>query len=165
MQRSPLLHPQQVPLGASLCRAVRGHWGIENRLHWQLDVTFQEGQCRIRKGRADTKFSILRRAALAMLKNERTLKVGMKNKRLSAGWNSTILNKSLSERDLWCNRPEGSAGSPAARHCVSARCQRGRSGQAVFSRTRYGRGAVLASGPTMMIRSRPWCSVLCDSGR
>ena len=43
--------------------AVRGHWGIENRLHWQLDVTFQEDQCRIRQGHADANFSILRRAA------------------------------------------------------------------------------------------------------
>jgi len=39
--------------------AVRGHWGIENRLQWQLDVTFQEDQCRIRKGHADENFSAL----------------------------------------------------------------------------------------------------------
>jgi predicted transposase YbfD/YdcC len=71
--------------------AVRGHWGIENRLHWQLDVTFQEDQCRIRHGHADANFSILRRAALSMLKNECTLKVGIKNKRLTAGWDDTYL--------------------------------------------------------------------------
>ena len=76
-------------------RAVRGHWGIENRLHWQLDVTFQEDQCRIRKGHADANFSILRRTALAMLKNESTLKVGIKNKRLSAGWNEAYLEQVL----------------------------------------------------------------------
>jgi predicted transposase YbfD/YdcC len=75
--------------------AVRGHWGIENRLHWQLDVTFQEDQCRIRKGHADTNFSILRRTALAMLKNESTLKLGVKNKRLSAGWNEAYLEQVL----------------------------------------------------------------------
>ena len=75
--------------------AVRGHWGIENRLHWQLDVTFQEDQCRIRKGHADANFSILRRTALAMLKNESTLKVGIKNKRLSAGWNEAYLEQVL----------------------------------------------------------------------
>jgi predicted transposase YbfD/YdcC len=75
--------------------AVRGHWGIENRLHWQLDVTFQEDQCRIRQGHADTNFSILRRAALALLKNEPTAKLGIKNKRLSAGWNETYLEKVL----------------------------------------------------------------------
>ena len=75
--------------------AVRSHWGIENRLHWQLDVTFQEDQCRIRKGHADTNFSTLRRTALSMLKNESTLKVGVKNKRLTAGWDENYLAKVL----------------------------------------------------------------------
>ena len=51
--------------------AVRGHWGIENRLHWQLDVTFGEDHCRTRKGHADANFSILRRTApgLALTKS------------------------------------------------------------------------------------------------
>ena len=75
--------------------AVRGHWGIENRLHWQLDVTFQEDQCRIRQGHADANFSILRRTALSMLKNEHTLKVGIKNKRLAAAWDESYLEKVL----------------------------------------------------------------------
>lgn len=75
--------------------AVRGHWGIENRLHWQLDVTFQEDQCRIRQGHADANFSILRRTALSLLKNEPTLKVGIKNKRLTAGWDEGYLEKVL----------------------------------------------------------------------
>jgi predicted transposase YbfD/YdcC len=75
--------------------AVRGHWSIENRLHWQLDVTFQEDQCRIRQGHADANFSILRRAALSLLKNETTLKVGIKNKRLTAGWDERYLEKVL----------------------------------------------------------------------
>ena len=74
---------------------VRGHWGIENRLHWQLDVTFQEDLCRIRKGHADANFSILRRTALAMLKNETTSKVGIKNKRLTAAWDETYLAQIL----------------------------------------------------------------------
>jgi predicted transposase YbfD/YdcC len=75
--------------------AVRSHWAIENRLHWQLDVTFQEDQCRIRKGHADSNFSSLRRTALSLLKNETTLKVGIKNKRLTAGWDDTYLHKVL----------------------------------------------------------------------
>lgn len=75
--------------------AVRSHWSIENRLHWQLDVTFQEDQCRIRKGHADANFSILRRTALSLLKNERTAKVGIKNKRLKAGWDDAYLQKVL----------------------------------------------------------------------
>jgi predicted transposase YbfD/YdcC len=81
--------------GRRFAEAVRGHWGIENRLHWQLDVTFQEDQCRIRQGHADTNFSILRRTALALLKNEPTLKVGIKNKRLNAGWDERYLEQVL----------------------------------------------------------------------
>jgi predicted transposase YbfD/YdcC len=81
--------------GKRFAEAVRGHWGIENQLHWQLDVTFREDECRIRKGHADVNFSILRRTALSMLKNERTLKVGVKNKRLVAAWDETYLEKVL----------------------------------------------------------------------
>ena len=77
--------------GKRFAAAVRGHWGIENRLHWQLDVTFGEDQCRIRKGHADANFSILRRTALSLLKNNRTIKVGIKNKRLTAGWSNNYL--------------------------------------------------------------------------
>ena len=74
---------------------VKGHWAIENELHWQLDVTFREDHCRIRKGNADANFSILRRIALMLLKNEKTAKLGVKNKRLSAGWNEDYLLKVL----------------------------------------------------------------------
>jgi predicted transposase YbfD/YdcC len=71
--------------------AVREHWSIENKLHWQLDVTFGEDQSRIRKGHADANFSILRRTALSLLKNNHAKKLGVKNKRLSAGWNDDYL--------------------------------------------------------------------------
>ena len=81
--------------GRRFAEAVRDHWGIENHLHWQLDVTFQEDQCRIRKGHADANFSILRRTALSLLKNESTLKVGIKNKRLTAAWDEAYLEKVL----------------------------------------------------------------------
>lgn len=64
--------------------AVRAHWGIENHLHWQLDVTFGEDQCRLRKGHADANFSAIRRTALALLKNNKSKKVGIKNKRILA---------------------------------------------------------------------------------
>ncbi|MBN9354822.1 MAG: ISAs1 family transposase [Herbaspirillum huttiense] len=74
--------------------AVRGHWGIES-MHWQLDMTFGEDQSRTRKGHADANFSILRRTALSLLKNETTEKVGMKNKRLIAAWNDSYLEKVL----------------------------------------------------------------------
>jgi predicted transposase YbfD/YdcC len=79
------------PFGA----AVRGHWGIENSLHWQLDVTFGEDRCRVRKGLADANLSIVRRTALSLLKNEETAGVGVKNRRLIAGWNNDYLCKVL----------------------------------------------------------------------
>jgi predicted transposase YbfD/YdcC len=74
--------------------AVRGHWGIES-MHWQLDVTFGEDQSRTRLGHADANFSVLRRAALGLLRNERTAKVGIKNRRLRAGWDESYLEKVL----------------------------------------------------------------------
>lgn len=81
--------------GKQFAEAVRGHWSIENRLHWQLDVSFGEDQCRLRKGHADANFSILRRTALSLLKNNRTSKVGIKNKRLAAGWSNDYLAEIL----------------------------------------------------------------------
>ena len=73
--------------GKRFAEAVRGHWGIENSLHWQLDVTFGEDQSRLRKGHADANFSLLRRTSLSLLKNNKSKKLGVKNKRLSAAWN------------------------------------------------------------------------------
>lgn len=75
--------------------AVRGHWSIENSLHWQLDVTFGEDKSRVRQGHADANCSLLRRTALSLLKNEKTAKVGVKNKRLRSGWNDAYLEKVL----------------------------------------------------------------------
>lgn len=73
--------------------AVRGHWGIENSCHWQLDVTFGEDQCRVRKDHADANLSVVRRTALSLLKNEKTAKIGVKNRRLNAGWDEDYLAK------------------------------------------------------------------------
>lgn len=75
--------------------AVRTHWGIENRLHWQLDVSFGEDACRVRKGNADINLAHLRRIAVSKLKNEKTVKAGVKNKRLAAGWNPDYILKVL----------------------------------------------------------------------
>jgi len=72
-------------------KAVRDHWSIENRLHWQLDVTFQEDQSGIRKGNADANFSIMRRTALSLLKNNHSKKVGIKNRRLLAALDDDYL--------------------------------------------------------------------------
>ena len=76
-------------------KVVASHWAIENQLHWQLDVTFREDHSRIRKGHADVNFSTLRKTALVMLKNETTNKVGIKNKRLTTGWDDDYLLKVL----------------------------------------------------------------------
>lgn len=81
--------------GKRFAEAVRSHWAIENRLHWQLDVTFQEDQSRIRKGHADANFSSLRRTALSLLKNNHTKKVGVKNKRLVAALSDDYLTEVL----------------------------------------------------------------------
>lgn len=80
---------------AMLSKTVRAHWGIENSMHWVLDVAFREDACRIRVGEAAQNFAILRRIALNLLKNETTTKLGVANKRLKAGWNVDYLAKLL----------------------------------------------------------------------
>lgn len=75
---------------------VRSHWGIENSLHWQLDVSFNEDQSRVRKDHAAANLAALRRIGLSLLKNETSSKVGIKNKRLVAAWNTDYLHKVLS---------------------------------------------------------------------
>jgi predicted transposase YbfD/YdcC len=83
-------------LGArSFGAAVRGHWGIENSLHWQLDMSFGEDRSRVRKDHADANMAGLRRLALGLLKNEVSKKVGIKNKRLVAAWNTDYLRQVL----------------------------------------------------------------------
>jgi len=63
---------------------VRGHWGIENRLHWSLDVTFREDTLRNRVGHSAENFSRIRRLALNLLRRDKTCKAGIKGKRLQA---------------------------------------------------------------------------------
>src|SRR5208282_5855932 len=64
---------------------IRGHWSVENNLHWQLDVSFREDGNRIRKGNGAENYSRLCRIALNLLKSEKSLKIGIKGKRLNAG--------------------------------------------------------------------------------
>ena len=78
-----------------MAQVCRGHWGVENRLHWSLDVSFAEDLCRVRKGHGAENFSRLRRIALNLLRKETTAKVGIKAKRLRAGWDHDYLLKIL----------------------------------------------------------------------
>lgn len=78
-----------------LAEAIRGHWAIENKLHWQLDVSFREDECRIRKDNGAENFSRLRRLALNLLKRDKSVKVGIQNKRLKAGWDAHYLLRLL----------------------------------------------------------------------
>jgi predicted transposase YbfD/YdcC len=76
-------------------RAVRGHWGIENSVHWVLDVAFQEDQCRIRNGHAAENLAIIRHIALNLLRHEQSLKKGIAVRRHRAGWDNDYLLKVL----------------------------------------------------------------------
>jgi len=80
---------------ARIAAAVRGHWGIENQLHWVLDIAFREDECRVRSGHAATNLAVVRHIALNLLRQEPTAKVGIKAKRLRCGWDDAYLLKVL----------------------------------------------------------------------
>jgi len=67
--------------------AVRGHWGIENNLHWQLDVSFREDECRVCRDHAPANLSVIRRFALGLLKRETSCKKGIEIKRMKCAGN------------------------------------------------------------------------------
>lgn len=71
--------------------ASRTHWQVENSLHWVLDIAFREDDSRVRKGNGPQNLAVLRHIALNSLKQETTSKVGIKNKRLRAGWDNSYL--------------------------------------------------------------------------
>ena len=82
---------------AAMAGRIRGHWAVENDLHWQLDVSFDEDRRRIRNGHGAENFSRLCRIALNLLKRDRTVKAGIKGKRLNAGWNHDYLLRLISQ--------------------------------------------------------------------
>lgn len=75
--------------------AVRSHWGVENGLHWVLDIAFQEDASRMRKDHSQQNFVVLRHMALNLLKQEPTAKCGIKARRLKAGWSDDYLRQVL----------------------------------------------------------------------
>jgi predicted transposase YbfD/YdcC len=79
---------------AAFAEVVRAHWGVENRLHWVLDVAFDEDQCRLRTGYGPENMSIVRHMAMNLLRTT-TTKASLKTRRKKAGWNTTYLGKVL----------------------------------------------------------------------
>ncbi len=83
-------HNAQRPAHAS-----RSHWGIENGVHWVLDIAFDEDRSRVRQGHAAQNLSLLRRIALNLIKNEQSIKVGVRTKCPRAGWDEEYLLRVL----------------------------------------------------------------------
>lgn len=76
-----------------LGQVVRAHWGIENNLHWVLDYAFNEDGLRARAGNSAANMAVMRHISLNLIKSEKTAKLGVKNKRLKAGWSEDYLLK------------------------------------------------------------------------
>jgi predicted transposase YbfD/YdcC len=87
-----------LPLGVKrFARAARGHWGIENSLHWTLDVLFAQDASRIRKDSSPEIASMLRQLALMILQRDTQLKGSLRSKRKQAGWNDAYLETLLAQ--------------------------------------------------------------------
>ena len=87
-----------------LGQIVRAHWGIENNLHWVLDYAFDEDAQRARVGHSAANMTVIRHIALNLVKSEKTVKVGVKNKRLKAGWDEDYLLKIVTGRPVKIKR-------------------------------------------------------------
>jgi predicted transposase YbfD/YdcC len=84
------------PQADRLLQAIREHWGIENSVHWVLDVAFHEDQSRVRKDHAPENLAVMRRIALDLLRKEKTAKGGIQAKRLQCAWDENYFFKVLS---------------------------------------------------------------------
>jgi len=78
------------PDAKKIARAIRGHWGIENGLHWVLDMYFAEDRNRARTGNAAANLGLLRRWVLSLLQRNQSVSGGMEKKRLQAAWNDVV---------------------------------------------------------------------------
>lgn len=76
-------------------KIMRDHWGVENGLHWVLDLAFREDDARLRTGYGDQNFAVLRQLALNLLRQDNSIKLGVKGKRLKAGWDERYLRHLL----------------------------------------------------------------------
>ena len=77
-------------------KAIRGHWGIENSLHWVLDVVFNEDKARNRKDHSAANMTIIRHMAVNLVKNDKSSKASIRGRRLKAGWDNNYLLKIIS---------------------------------------------------------------------
>ncbi len=75
---------------------MRSHWGIENSVHWILDLAFREDVCRVRKDHAPANLAVVRRIALNLLRQESSRKLGLQGQRRRAGWDEAYLAKVMS---------------------------------------------------------------------
>ena len=83
------------PQAQLIAEVIRKHWGIENSLHWVLDIAFREDECRKWKNHSAANFAMLRHITLNLLKTEKTCKRSIGGKRLLAGWDESYLEKVL----------------------------------------------------------------------
>jgi predicted transposase YbfD/YdcC len=84
------------PQAKCLLQYIRSHWKVENKLHWVLDMAFREDESRVRQGYAAENLAVFHHLCLNLLKQETSAQIGIKAKRLKAGWDMNYLLKVLS---------------------------------------------------------------------